>query len=407
MANQGQSDNQRIFETLLSKPSEEKIEKPKIVFEVNSSPDNITTLNVNASDVYSNYSDQREVITNTARNLWECSDINNRRTGRCPCGANTSNDYKRNFELLHNSTNPTDLNECLNLELPLKPSDPLKCWGRIFMQPSHPTSGSSLARTLLERASGTAQIISHYNEKNAEMIYDLKDNLELSLNCNENTSADPLPMMGKPVFFKSHTGIGGLEKREQISEKFFEWSENQMANTEGGKINGVLRLARNPGDQILRNQFRWMSPKECQSRKDLSNTPDKCKLTKGHSVCRSLNVEKYLNFHSFWNNFDESTPQAIWHYEHFSSKAHALSSFRIAMNTLNETMIIKDDVEEAFAEIIHEPDYEHGTVLADICGKEVARVIHRKTKDISEMLGYVFDEEEATWSLPAPNEMNV
>lgn len=181
------------------------------------------------------------------------------------------------------------------------------------MQPSYPTNGSTLARTLISRATGIGQRVTHYGlDDPSQRMYNLNGNLDLFLNCNNNNQelSDHIPMMGKPVFFMSH-----------------KWSENQMANTEGGKINGVLRLARNPGDQILRNQFRWVGSKQCQSRKDLSNIPDKCKLTKGHSVCRSLNVEKYLNSHSFWNNFDESTPQAIWHYEHFSSKAHALSSW--------------------------------------------------------------------------------
>ena len=49
--------------------------------------------------------------------------------------------------------------------------------------------------------------------------------------------------------------------------------------------------------------------------------------------------------------------------------------------------------------MVKEPEYEHGTLMARVCGVDVARNLHRKTKKYTENLGYVFDYKSGHWSL--------
>lgn len=41
--------------------------------------------------------------------------------------------------------------------------------------------------------------------------------------------------------------------------------------------------------------------------------------------------------------------------------------------------------------MVKEPEYEHGTLVAQICGVETARKLHKGTQEYSEALGCVFD----------------
>ena len=82
-------------------------------------------------------------------------------TVSCPCGKytesseyinNTLNFYANKSTSQHNDIDK--LKKCFNLTLPLKESDPIECWPKMIIIPSHPTNGSGLARTLLQRVLG-------------------------------------------------------------------------------------------------------------------------------------------------------------------------------------------------------------------------------------------------------------
>ena len=60
----------------------------------------------------------------------------------------------------------------------------------------------------------------------------------------------------------------------------------------------------------------------------------------------------------------------------------------------------KIDIATELESIPKDPSYVHGSLYAKFCGKDNARKLHSLTKDVSEKLGYVFDHETATWSLP-------
>ncbi len=61
---------------------------------------------------------------------------------------------------------------------------------------------------------------------------------------------------------------------------------------------------------------------------------------------------------------------------------------------------VEYSLEDELAGIVKEPPYEQGTLMAQICGKDKARLLHEATKDVSQKLGYVFDYDSATWALP-------
>ena len=50
-------------------------------------------------------------------------------------------------------------------------------------------------------------------------------------------------------------------------------------------------------------------------------------------------------------------------------------------------------------DVIREPTYEHGKVLVEVCGIDIARQVHERTKMVTKQLGYVFNDDDGIWSL--------
>ena len=103
------------------------------------------------------------------------------------------------------------------------------------------------------------------------------------------------------------------------------------------------------------------------------------------------------------------------YYEHASQKAtvhKAMSTmfhffdFYSQTNYYMENFYKEENIKQLRG-IVKEPAYEQGTLMARVCGKEIARKVHDMTKEISEILGYVFDNETATWSLETPFKFNL
>jgi hypothetical protein len=67
----------------------------------------------------------------------------------------------------------------------------------------------------------------------------------------------------------------------------------------------------------------------------------------------------------------------------------------------NSMIALLDDpkVVDRVKAMVKEPEYEHGTLVARICGVETARVLHQATRAYSQKLGYAFDSETGHWSL--------
>ena len=338
----------------------------------------------------------------------------------CPCGRKTQSDFKLNMAKMYGtgSYDLETLKRCLSLSLPLKYDDPIECWPKMVIMPSFPTNGSGLARLLLQKALGLLVRMDHYNEGQPNLMYELspmgKAIYNVSSPCTENgtdgvhednsqgdDTSVSIPLMGKPAIFKSHhTNLHELAL-----------SSDAGRGAHGGNIAGVIRLARNPGDQILRNYHRWGN-KGCSNDKDKK---EECFREKAKSQCSSvvsLAESNWLPFHQFWNDFGGgNVPQIIYHYENFSDGSKVEGATEKVLKFLrsdvskegSDTSAVETDtIGGRIGGDIGAVEYKHGTLMAEICGKDAARKLHLITKDVTEKLGYVFDEEAATWSLFSP-----
>jgi hypothetical protein len=307
--------------------------------------------------------------------------------------------YSQNMLSMYNGTDRDLFLRCISLSFPLDHGDAAECWPRPVILPSFPTSGNELFRRLLRNLTFPMEIdMLMYNAKdNPTAFYKLSTgNNFLAIHGNLDRPV-ALPLMNRVVVFKSHLGANTNEKQLQKVASLIHNAKSL------NKLFGILRLARNPGDNILRNYFRF-TQHQCYAK------GDKCFFEHAKRICphvlRDFRVKEYTGFHSFWNQFDPDLPQTIVHYEHLTSKKYAGELVEGAMNFLNSltpsvdySSFVEKEKVGKMIEMIKEPDYVHGTLLARVCGKHVARDLHVRTQRVSERLGYIFDNETATWSL--------
>lgn len=96
------------------------------------------------------------------------------------------------------------------------------------------------------------------------------------------------------------------------------------------------------------------------------------------------------------------------HYERMTTKRDVSAAIQCVITFLGQSNLgyntaymlkLLDQQSDQLTEIVMEPEYEQGTLLARVCGVNFARMIHDETRENSEALGYVFDEETGYWSL--------
>ncbi|CAJ1959328.1 unnamed protein product [Cylindrotheca closterium] len=289
---------------------------------------------------------------------------------------------------------------CTSLSFPLETWDPPECWPVPVILPSYPTSGNGLFRSLLSNLTApleTSMVMYNSSRQLPTALFRLgPDEGSSTLVHGMLTAGDALPLFRRIVVFKSH--MGGKVNNPNMDLN----AAKLHVARQHEKLHGILRLARNPGDQMLRNHFRWNS-RRCY-KEGLE-----CFLEKAHRLCPAMPdvAEEYHNFHTFWSNFDSTMPQHVAYYENFSSKAQVKDSIVAAMQFLN-TLTPDVDYERFYKDkdrmamatgVIREPKYEHGKLLAEVCGVAIARRVHAKTKAVTKELGYVFDNADGTWSL--------
>ena len=373
-------------------------------------------------------------VLNTTCDAFTLSNHNVERTVSCPCGSQTSTNYRSKMAKIYSSGSHdlSTLKRCFQLTLPLKPTDPIECWPSIIILPSHPTNGSGLARLLLQHAIGLNAFLDQYghtaqkkrrgvtkfydfynlfqvnnnhnNHKNPKKRLPEKQMFSISSSCKTNETSlkesFPIPLMNHPAIFKSHLGITKEDFKLKFGGKLFGGGVTDTSHvTERVKgADGVIRLARNPGDQILRNSIRWGNQETYNQDKDVK---EEWFNENAHKVCKNIFSSTYLRFHSNWNSIDDDAiPQITYHYEHFSDPTHVMKATEKVMRFLNVAVQHDDIIGDKLADLIDEPTYTHGTLMSKICGKEDARKLHAATRNVTEKLGYVFDYEAATWSLP-------
>lgn len=94
------------------------------------------------------------------------------------------------------------------------------------------------------------------------------------------------------------------------------------------------------------------------------------------------------------------------HYEHMTLKNHVREAFEAVITFMAQFGHDADSMhlllEQQLSQIkslVKEPEYDHGTLVARICGVETANKLHQKTRAYSEALGYKFDATSGHWSL--------
>lgn len=118
-------------------------------------------------------------------------------------------------------------------------------------------------------------------------------------------------------------------------------------------------------------------------------------------------TKTYRAFHSFWNDIGLHSPQMVVHYEDITSKNRVSKAIQSVLKYLDrvspvENYLNSNSIEmmmEYVKDVIREPKYKHGTLVAQICGEEVAKMVHDATKEYSAALGYVFNDSTGFWSL--------
>jgi hypothetical protein len=323
-----------------------------------------------------------------------------RSTFRCPQkpGIKVSSAGSQSMIQTYQGTDRDLFLRCANLPIPMDNASPKECWPRLIVLASWPTSGNVLMRSLLQAMTSPMEIALGGSERLffKDVVPPSKENGFTSLDIYGSWKPDTaLPLMKRALIFKSHKGT-------KVDEPARQHGANQMQEARRmDQLDGIIRLARNPGDHILRKRFRWFDPK-CYKRGDV------CFFQEAHLVCKDMIklAYDYNLFHEFWNTLDSDIPQIIVHYEHFSNKS-------CAGDTVEEVLKYVDDLTpemdyknffqmrrvEDMLTGIREPNFRQGTVLQRVCGKDLSRQIHNITKDISARLGYRFDNESATWSL--------
>jgi len=351
--------------------------------------------------------------------------------------------------------------KCANLPLPFNTSQSNECSPRFIILASHATSGNGIFRILLNNITGAQIGLCHYDENRGVPVFNLVMNGENRQ--DENTKLEPLygvqhgeirnvqkskgnnlqvfgrlddprplPFLGSPVLFKSHIS------QSTSKERRLEMTTLLQKALLNDKLHGVMILARNPGDQLLRNTYRWKYTNSRTVAPDLRKmkfqgkngdnstlvrhgnihfnrndnpcTGEECFYEKAKQLCGSLErqaKQSFIPFHSFWRMIDlGDIPRTVVHYERFSmvdggegSIRHVMSFFDRVSSGLDHSVLLEDERIEKMKEIIREPKFEHGTLAANICGKDATRRLHEVTKVYTEALGYVFDYESATWSL--------
>lgn len=199
-------------------------------------------------------------------------------TIRCPLGENTPAEYHQSMNLTYDNARNTDqFRICSNLPLPFTESSPIECWPRLIILPSHTTSGSKLFRGIWELFG--VQMSQFKEEPNVDKLFSIQS-LDVFGRLDTTTA---IPFMQQPLIFKSHISQENSEKRREMKESLHIAKSN-------GVLRGIVRIARNPGDQLMRNKVRWGKSAKRRKRANNKGTFDQF-LVKSTKYCEEIAQE--------------------------------------------------------------------------------------------------------------------
>lgn len=171
-------------------------------------------------------------------------------TFRCPMGENTLSDYHESMDITYAHVEHEDMfHNCSNLPIPLTESSPAECWPRLIILPSHTASGSKLFRGIWDLFGTQMSQLHERQDKEHNLFKDKVFSIgSIDIYWTLNTST-AIPFMQQPLIFKFHISETDASRR-------LEMKESLRKAKSIGVLRGVIRMARNPGDQLLRNTIR-------------------------------------------------------------------------------------------------------------------------------------------------------
>ena len=94
------------------------------------------------------------------------------------------------------------------------------------------------------------------------------------------------------------------------------------------------------------------------------------------------------------------------HYERITSEKDVSAAFKsvvlfmaqFGQDSNSMTALLSQQVNKVKS-MVKEPQYDHGTLFARVCGVDAAIKLHEMTRRNSEALGYTFDHNTGHWSL--------
>ena len=143
----------------------------------------------------------------------------------------------------------------------------MEIWPRIFLIAYYPTCGNGLFCLLLQNITGIFSKVTMYQQNtNLESLFELitksktsKHKIARSYSCKNGVTLEhALPIFCCVATFKSHYPCTFTGYETQISYPLSFTTKRHRENVKmiGSKMEGIIRLVRNPGDHIIQNLFR-------------------------------------------------------------------------------------------------------------------------------------------------------
>jgi len=286
--------------------------------------------------------------------------------------------YESEVLTSNSETNKDQSADCSEMKFPFQKNNentpPEHCWPRLVLMPSFPTSGSELVQTLFRKHTGVTTGAFYKSE--GALVYHWgtrvnKFHTSPFKMCDKNLT---LPHSGQVALLKSHA----------------QWSQHEEPNI---LPTHIVRLTRNPGDNLLRNAARWKLRSKIN--KDYLSFIEDVRPFCNDTLTGQYTGGRYTWFHSDWNEAIGKIPHLILRFEDLSNPEKSEEKMREMLDFVGQEMKFQLN----YAEVLRVPDYTHGTLMRDACGVDMARKVHDQTKNVSTALGYKFNFEEGIWEV--------
>ena len=171
--------------------------------------------------------------------------------------------------------NMASFRNCSDLQLPITHQSPSECLPHLIILPSHATSGSKLFQDIWE-IFGSSMSQYHEPPRKVHKMFTLGT---FDIYGASNHSMD----IQQPVIFKSHISQSKKPQKRQEMRDLLHRAKDI------GALRGIIRMARNPGDQLIRNAFRWgQHYKYCKGHISHYKSHFDCFLKRSEKLCDRL-----------------------------------------------------------------------------------------------------------------------